>query len=127
MRRPNTPERLRHMLDAAREARAFAAGRTRGDLANDRGLALILTKLLEIVGEAANAVPADFQARHPAIPWRLIVSMRHRLIHAYFSIDTDVVWDTVSDSLPPLIAELERILADAGSMAGDGGATSEER
>ena len=102
------------MLDAAREARGFAAGRSRADLDTDRGLGLILTRLLEITGEAANNVPPAFRAGHPSIPWRAVIGMRHRLTHAYHEVDLDIVWDTVTLNLPPLIEELERLLADAG-------------
>lgn len=68
MRQPDTNTRLRHMLDAAREAQSFAVGRERGDLDIDRMLALALLKLLEVVGEAASAIPGDFRTAHPEIP-----------------------------------------------------------
>ena len=57
MRQPDTTTRLRHMLDAAREARGFAAGRSRADLDTDRGLGLILTRLLEITGDEPHLIP----------------------------------------------------------------------
>lgn len=114
MRQPDTNARLHHMLDAARDALTFAAGRARGDVSTDRGLALILVRLLEIVGEAASAVPLEFRANHPVIPWKPIIGMRNRLIHAYFDINPDIVWSAVAQDLPPLIAELERILFAEG-------------
>jgi len=98
------------MLDAAREALSFAQGRTRDDLDQDRQLTLALVKSIEIVGEAANRVATEIRSSHPTLPWRDIVAMRNRLIHAYFDVDLDRVWDTVMDDLPPLVAELERIL-----------------
>jgi uncharacterized protein with HEPN domain len=103
--------RLRHMLDAGREAVRFTQGKTRGDLDRDRVLALALVKLLEIVGEAASRVTAESQRADPSIPWRDIVAMRNRLIHGYFDVDLDRVWDTVTDDLPPLLAHLEAALA----------------
>jgi uncharacterized protein with HEPN domain len=111
MRQPDTITRLHHMHDNAREALAFAAGRNREDLDTDRGLELILTRLLEIIGEAASAIPASFRAAYPAIPWRAVIGMRNRLIHAYHDVDRDILWDTVSRNLGPLVTELERILA----------------
>ena len=104
------------MLDAAREARDFAAGRSRGELSTDRLLALALTKLLEIIGEAASTIPAEFRAAHPTIPWRLAINMRNRLIHGYFDIDSNIVWDTVTSNLEPLIVALEDLLADEGKI-----------
>jgi uncharacterized protein with HEPN domain len=103
--------RLRHMLDAGREAVRFTQGKTRGDLDGDRVLALALVKLLEIFGEAAARVTAASQQAHPDIPWRDIVAMRNRLIHGYFDVDLDRVWDTVTDDLPPLLVKLEVALA----------------
>lgn len=100
--------RIRHILDAAREACSFAQAKSRSDLDRDRMLALALTKCIEIVGEAAASLSAEGKAEFPNIPWRAIVAMRNRLIHAYFDVDLDRVWDTVRDDLPPLIAALER-------------------
>ena len=109
--------RLQHMLDAGREAVRFARGKTRGDLDRDRVLVLALVKLIEIVGEAASRVTAERQQAHPDIPWRDIVAMRNRLIHGYFDIDLDRVWDTVTDDLPPLLDQLEAALARPDSPA----------
>jgi len=102
--------RLRHMLDAAKEAVTFVKGCTRGDLGNNRLLTLALTKSIEIIGEAAAKIGPECREEYPVIPWAAIVGMRNRLIHGYFDIDVDRVWDTVVHDLPPLIAELEKIL-----------------
>ena len=75
--------RLRHMLDAAREAVAFAADRGREDLGRDRMLALSIVKCIEIVGEAASRVSGETRALVSQIPWQDIVGMRNRLIHSY--------------------------------------------
>ncbi len=103
--------RVHHMLDAATEALAFASDRTRAHLEDDRMLVLSLVKSIEIIGEAAARVSVTFRAAHPEIPWAVIVAMRNRLIHAYFDVDLDRVWDTIVDDLPPLVARLERLLA----------------
>ena len=98
------------MLDAGQEAVRFTQGKTRAEFDVDRLLALALVTLIEIVGEAASRVTAESQRAHPDIPWRDIVAMRNRLIHGYFDVDLDRVWDTVTDDLPPLIAHLEAAL-----------------
>lgn len=100
---------IHDMLDAAKEAVSFVQGKTRNDLNQDRKLALSLVHLVEIIGEAAGKVSQKFQDSHPEIPWRVMVGMRNRLVHAYFDIDLDRVWDTVSDDLPPLIEKLSKI------------------
>lgn len=63
-------------------------------------LALSLVRLLEIIGEAANNVSEGFRSEHPDIPWRKVVGIRKRLIHGYFDLDLDIVWDTVRKDLP---------------------------
>lgn len=103
--------RLRHMLDAAREARGFAQGRSREDLDRDTMLSHALVRCIEIVGEAATRVSEQTQGAVDGVPWRAIIGMRNRLIHAYFDIDKDVVWKTVTVNLvelePFLLAALE--------------------
>jgi uncharacterized protein with HEPN domain len=98
--------RLRHMLDAAREAVQFASGRSRPDLNTDRMLVLSLVKSIEIIGEAASKVSSHVKSRNPGIPWQNITGMRNRLIHAYYDVNLDILWATVSKNLPPLIEEL---------------------
>ena len=102
--------RLRHMLDHARDAVAMAGGRIRSELDTDRQLNPSLVRLLEIVGEAASRMPAEERVRYPEISWSAIVSLRNRLIHGYDSVDFDILWQIVTDDLPPLIAVLERAL-----------------
>ncbi|MFY4729636.1 DUF86 domain-containing protein [Nitrospira sp. BLG_2] len=102
--------RLRHMLDAAREALGFVRGRNRVDLNSDRQLVLALVKTIEIIGEAAFRTSENTQAQFPEIRWEDIVGMRHRLVHAYFDINLDVLWKTVQDDLVPLIVRLEQML-----------------
>lgn len=104
--------RLRHMLDAAREATDMAAGQQRGDLDTDRKLCLSLVHLLEIVGEAAAGVSQEARRRHAELPWKRMRGMRNRLIHAYFDVNLDVVWQTIQEDLPGLVAQLEGILGD---------------
>lgn len=101
---------LRHMLDHAREAVALAKGRARGDLDTDRTFELALTRLVEIVGEAAGRVSEEARKRHAEIPWREIVGMRNRLIHGYDQVDRNILWSVVTDDLPRLAARIQMIL-----------------
>lgn len=103
--------RLRHMLDAARDAVGFLTQRKRQDLDSDRMLSFAVVRAIEIVGEAASRVTQDARAAFPNIPWADVTAMRNRLIHAYYEVDLSRVWDTVADDLPPLIIEIERALA----------------
>jgi uncharacterized protein with HEPN domain len=100
------------MRDHAAEAAAIARAHSRGDLDADRLLALGLTKLVEIIGEAASRVSPITQDAHPRVPWRQIVGTRNRLVHGYDEIDFDVLWRIVSAELPPLVEQIETILAE---------------
>jgi len=100
------------MLTHAREAAALLRNADREELAANRVLQLALTRLVEIIGEAANRVSDHGRSKHAEIPWADIVGMRNRLVHGYDVIDYDVLWDTVTVDLPPLIKALERILGE---------------
>lgn len=108
---PDDRTRLRHMLDASNEALSFIVGKTRDDLEDDRQLVLALTKSIEIIGEAAARVSPEFRSTHRNVPWVDIVGMRNRLIHAYFDVDIDILWKTLTSELPPLKESLEQLLA----------------
>lgn len=103
--------RLRHMLDAARDAIDMARGQQRTDLDTDRKLRLSLVRLLEVLGEAAKGVSPDLRERHPGVPWRKIMGMRDRLIHGYFDVNLDVVWQTVTEDLPDLVGVIETVIS----------------
>lgn len=108
--------RLRHMLDHAAEAVDMTAGRKRVDLDTDRQLQLALTRLVEIVGEAATHVSLKGRERWPNIPWRSIIALRNRLIHGYDAVDLSILWAIVREDLPPLILELRRVLDEEHSQ-----------
>ncbi len=102
--------RIRHILDASKEAVEFAKGRSRTDLDSDRKLSLSLVRLLEIIGEAARGLSEEFRVQHPELPWKKMTGMRDRLIHGYYDVNLDVVWETVTEDLPGLIGKLESLL-----------------
>lgn len=89
----------------------MAEGKTRQDLDRDRKLNLSLARLLEIVGEAANRIPRQDRNRYADIPWSEIVGLRNRLIHGYDEVDFDILWQIVTEDLPPLVVTLEKILS----------------
>ena len=103
---------LRQMRDHALEAMNLAAGKSRADLGTSRILSLAIVRLLEILGEAAGRVPEHVRQAHATIPWSQIIGMRNRLVHAYFDVDLERVCDTLALDLPPLIVQLEQMLAD---------------
>ncbi len=106
----NDRSRLLDMLHAARVANTFAEGTDRQVVENDLVLQSGLAKFIQDIGEAANRITTEFQARHSLIPWRDMIDMRNHLVHAYTDIDLDVLWKTAVEDLPPLISQLEAIL-----------------
>jgi uncharacterized protein with HEPN domain len=100
---PDDLVRLRHLRHAAEKALHFADGKGRQDLADDELLRLALTKLVEIVGEAAKQVSEATRIEHPEVPWSEAARMRDRLVHHYFDIDLDILWVTITEDLPQLL------------------------
>lgn len=105
---PEDEARIHHALEAARKAVFHTADRRRADLDEDELLRLALTKLVEIVGEAAKQVSFPTREAWPGVPWSAAARMRDRLVHHYFDIDLDVLWATVQTDLPDLIQRIER-------------------
>ncbi len=101
---------LKDMLTHAREAVALLGDTSREEIWKRRMQQLALVQLIEIVGEAANRVTDDTRKAHAEIPWPRIIGMRNRLVHGYDLTDYDLLWDTITYDLPPLIAALEKIV-----------------
>src|SRR5579864_7256164 len=107
--------RLEDMLDAARDAQSFIADRTRAMLDTDKMFAFALVRAIEIIGVAASQVSPATRNALPQIRWREIVGMRNKIAHDYLSVDNAIVWDVAAKDLPPLIAELEKIIPPQAS------------
>jgi uncharacterized protein with HEPN domain len=101
---------LLDMLVAAREARMFVQGVTWERFMQDRLLQRGLINALQDIGEAANNVSTATTLAHPEIPWSDIIGMRHRLVHGYRQINLRIVWETVQQRVPELIAALEPLI-----------------
>jgi uncharacterized protein with HEPN domain len=110
---PEDWNRIAHIVGAAEAACGFVSDRTRVDLETDRMLVFALVRAIEIVGEAASKVSTKTCGAAADIPWSLIVSMRNRLIHAYFDVDHQVVWKTATEELPQLLPRLRALLENA--------------
>lgn len=107
----NPAIRIRHMLDAAYEVVDFTTGRDRTDLDQDQMLLRALSMSTGIIGEAASHLDESVRTRYDTMPWRQIIGMRNFLFHEYFRVDPDILWETATKSVPPLIPQLEQILA----------------
>ena len=98
------------MLEMASKAHQLVQDKDRAAYNADEVLRLALTHLIQIIGEAARHVSAAYQADHPAIPWSIIIGMRHKVVHDYMGVDEDVVWETVNHDLPELIKLLRIVV-----------------
>jgi len=114
MSRHDDATRLRQMLDYAIEALQMSQGRQRTDLDSDRMFELAMTRLLEIIGEAASKVSPGLRTTHQDIEWGPIIGLRNRLIHGYDSIDRDILWQIVAADLPALVDRLKQIVEGLG-------------
>ena len=103
---PEDRTRFLHMIEATQTALNFVAGRQRADLDADQMLLFAVVRAIEVIGEAASRITEATRRAAPEIPWGLVVSMRNRLIHAYFDVDYDVVWKTGTEELPVLVRKL---------------------
>jgi uncharacterized protein with HEPN domain len=72
-----------------------------------------MTRLVEVIGEAANRVPEDVQAAYPNVPWMEMIGARNHLIHGYDQVDFDILWNIVHNDLPDLIKRLEKIVPES--------------
>jgi uncharacterized protein with HEPN domain len=104
------PYLLMDMLMAARQACFYLENVSVQKFYADDILQDAVFRQVQIIGEAAGRVTKEFQQAHPEVPWEDIVGMRNRLVHNYRRIDRDIVWLTVRDDLPSLIALLEPLV-----------------
>lgn len=107
--------RIGHMIEAAREIERFIAGRQPSDMDSDRMLLFAVVRALEIIGEAASQLSETTRAKASKVPWRAIVGMRNRIVHAYWDIDTGIVWKAAAEEVPALLPALRALVDDSGS------------
>ena len=107
--------RLHDIAEALTAVESYVAGRDFPSFESDRRTVDAVVRNLEIVGEAANALPQAFREEHKEIPWDDVRAMRNILAHAYFRVDLDIVWKTAPIFGPRLLAYLRQEIE-----AGDG-------
>jgi uncharacterized protein with HEPN domain len=93
---------LEDILEAIRKVRAYAAGMDRGQFEADEKTVDAVVRNLEIIGEAVKQIPEDVRQTHPQIPWRKISGLRDLLIHQYFGVNLEIVWDIIQTKLDDL-------------------------
>ena len=117
MREPlRDKERLAHMLAAAERVIRYTSGKTFDDLKADDMMYYAVVKNIEIIGEAANLLSAEFTDAHPTTPWKQVRGMRNYIVHEYFQIDDVVVWDVVTTDIPLLRQQIIEYLKEINNV-----------
>lgn len=106
----NDHVRLGHMLELANEVIEFSETTSRALLETDRKTMRALSMSIGLIGEAAAHLSEELRVENPHVPWRSIVAMRNFVMHEYFRLDLDILWDTAVDSIPALIVQLETLI-----------------
>lgn len=106
-------DRLADILAAIEKIERYAA-RGRNAFDEDELIQGWMVFQLLIVGEAASGISSELRERHPEVPWRKVIDMRHAMIHGYAHVDFDIVWEVVERDVPPLHDQIARILAELG-------------
>lgn len=107
---PRTDEYLDHILIETAYILSNSAKVNKADFLKDETLKRAYVRSPEIIGEATKQLPDTLREKYSAVDWRGIAGMRDRLVHAYFGIDYDIVWDVIADEVPLLDAVVKKIL-----------------
>lgn len=114
-----TEDFLRDILEHAEKAIEFMEGLSSvEELESDERTLFAVVRALEVIGEAAKRIPETVRAKHAAVPWRGMTGMRDKVIHEYFGVDAEVVWNTVRQELPPLCEAIARMLKELEADTG---------
>lgn len=100
---------MEDILAAVRKIERYTSGMDEEQFRQDDKTVDAVVRNLEIIGEATRHLPEDFLARHPDVPWRQVAGMRNRLVHEYFGVDLDLIWQVIRQHLPQLQTRLENL------------------
>lgn len=105
-------ELLNHIIDEITFVLACTVLKNKEQVINDPVLSRAIIRSLEIIGEACTKLDPDFKSNYPHVEWRKMAGTRNKLIHNYFGVDYDIVWDIIQSKLPQLATDIEEIIAE---------------
>ena len=103
---------LNDIIESITDIQEFVRGMTCEAFSKDRKTIKAVVRSMEIIGEAANKIPLHITGNYPETPWPEIIGMRNRLIHEYFGVDLEIVWQTIEEDLVPLEKTIRKMLSD---------------
>lgn len=106
---------LEDILEEMEQAQSFVEDTSKATFVEDERTVRAVVRCLEVIGEATKQIPEELRAKHEGIPWSQMAGMRDRLIHAYWDVDRDLVWEAVDEEIPRLRPKLARLLEEEGS------------
>jgi uncharacterized protein with HEPN domain len=113
-------ERLADIIEAADKI-AVRAAKGRAAFDGDEDTQIVLVHLIQVIGEAAAGLSDGFIAQHPEVPWRQIIATRNRVVHGYFEVDLDILWDVAMIDVPQLATSTPAALRDLGVVVAGSG------
>jgi uncharacterized protein with HEPN domain len=106
-------ELLRHIKEEVDFILQYTQAKTKDEVVDDAVLCRAIIRSLEIIGEASKKLDEEFRSSHPQIEWKKMAGTRDRVIHHYFGIDYDIIWDIIENKLPDLQERVEEILDES--------------
>jgi uncharacterized protein with HEPN domain len=113
--KPGDKQRLLHILDAISEIENYTKDKTLNDFLNNSMMRFASIKQIEIIGEAASFMTRGTKAKFDEIEWSQIAGMRHILVHEYFGVDDNIVWQVIINDIPVLKQKVQKILSELES------------
>lgn len=104
---------IQDIMDAIDKAQKFIEGLTYETFREDEKTAFAVVRALEVIGEAVKNIPESLRNKYPDIPWKEMAGMRDKLIHEYFGVKYEVVWDTVKTEIPELKSKFEEMFRES--------------
>ncbi len=101
---------LRHILDSIEAIERYMSGITKENFNILEEKQDSVIRRIEVIGEATKSIPEDFKKENPTIPWKRMAGMRDVLIHQYDDVDIQVVWKTITEFIPPLKTQIQKLL-----------------